>query len=390
MGLESSSPLPATEFSVECADGWGNAVETRPAVDTVALPGSAWIARPDPAGGWIMAVMPSYDRGWNEWLEQQGVDLQALPDGHILLRLGQDGSLAWVAADYSARGVDFVGDALWVWGTNEATSERSLLSVDPVTGAVIAVRPWDLGPSFNRLASARDPAGGAWISAISYRDDALVDQSLYRATTLDTIELVATRTTEDPKQSPSGGLEPLIDGAVAWSLGVDGFEVIEPDGSVRWARSEGFAGASDIDTTLIVSRVPTGFGAGLSVRLEKVALADGASLWTREHQRFVVTESERCGPDDCGLLDLVYPTLRADGGYLLTGRHAYPNSACPRQPLIMAVSATGEAEWAHRVETCGTFSSVAARTAATIEVRGLTWDQSKPGWLGAWTRTFEL
>jgi hypothetical protein len=56
----------------------------------------------------------------------------------------------------------------------------------------------------------------------------------------------------------------------------------------------------------------------------------------------------------------------------------------------MAISADGEVEWAHRVETCGIASSVAVRGGTAVEVWGSTWDPREPRWLGAWTRTFEL
>jgi hypothetical protein len=131
-------------------------------------------------------------------------------------------------------------------------------------------------------------------------------------------------------------------------------------------------------------------GAGEALRLEKVAVADGRTLWTREHRRYEVVEPEHCGSEDCGLLDHAYPVLRPDGGYLLLGGHAYPSSNCIWQPLILAVSADGEAEWAHRVETCGYASRVAFRDESKLEILGVTWPYWGVEAAGAWTRWFEL
>lgn len=378
---------PAPEFEVECADGWGNDVATREALDTVALPAAPWISRPDAEGGWIHVVMPEVEPGWTTWLQEQGIDPSTYPVVHLLLRRDRDGALDWAIADYYIWGTDLVGGQLWALGRDEE-DERWLLVFEPMSGELLDARPWDVGPDYNLLVSARDPAGGAWITAFERREaDNLVDHHLYRATTIDTIELVATRTTEAPSQLPAGRIESLVDGGVTWSTG-DGFEVLDPDGSVRWTRSDGWGSASSADAMLITSRVPTGVGAGEAVRLEKVSLDDGEVSWTREHRRFVPVEPESCGADGCALKELAYAVLRPDGGYLLIGGHAYPSSSCARQPLIMAVSADGEAEWAHRVETCGFAGSVAFREDGTLELLGFTTAANEPA-KGAWLKRFE-
>jgi hypothetical protein len=385
-----SPPLP--EFGVECADGWGNAVETRAVLDTVALPEyPGWTSLPHPVDGWIQVVMPEYLPDWKPWLEAHGIELASIPEVHVLLWIRQDGSLGWVAPDFGIWAVDLVDDELWAlgWDSDDYDS-KSLLIFDPASGELLDSRPWDLGPRYNRFEAARDPAGGAWITAIEDREaDDLVDQSLYRATTIDAVELVATRTTEGPRQAPSGGIVTLPDGAAAWWT-ADGFEVVELDGSVRWTHPDGMGSVSDVDSMLITSLVPTGVGAGSALRLEKVAVADGSLLWTREHRRYEVVEPEHCGSDGCGLIDFAYPILRPDGGYLLIGRHAYPSSTCIGQPLIMAVSADGDAEWAHRVETCGYASRAAFRDESKLELLGITWTHDGSFPAGAWTRWFEL
>jgi hypothetical protein len=389
LGVEPDISPPMPEFAVECADGWGNSVPTRPALDMAALPASGWITEPHPDGGWVHVLLPVVYPAWNSWLEAEGVDPASLPSAHALVRTEADGSLGWVVPQYSIWMLAFVGEELWALG-GHADDEPSLLVFDPASGELLDTRPWDLGPRYNRIAAARDPAGGAWITAIEDREaDDLVDQSLYRAVTIDAVELVATRTTDDPQFTPSGGVQALQDGAAAWWTS-DGFEVVELDGTVRWAHADGNSAASDADSMLIISAIPTGFGPGQSLRLEKVALADGAIQWTREHQRYVVAEPERCRPGDCALIDFVYPMQRPDGGYLLLGGHAYPSNFCPWQPLVMAVSADGEAEWAHRVETCGRAYRAAFRDDTTLEILGLTGLVAEPAWSGEWTRWLEL
>jgi hypothetical protein len=389
LGIEPVITPPTPEFQVECAEGWGNDVETRPALDTVPATAAGWTSLPHPAGGWVHVIFRDFYTAWNQWLEAEGVDPASLPEQHALVWTEQDGSLGWTIPEYQFWSIAFVGDELWALAW-DADDSRWLLAIDPGSGAVVDAREWDLGPRYNWLAAAPDAAGGAWITALEDREeDDRVDQSLYRANTIDTIELVAMRTTDAPRSAPSGYIEGLPDGAAAWGTG-QGFEVIEPDGTVRWTHASGWSTASDADAMLIVSLVPTGFGEGLSLRLEKVALADGALLWTREHRRYVLSEPEQCGPDDCALLDLAYPVLRPDGGYLLLGGHAYPSSTCIWQPLVMAIAPDGDAEWVHRVETCGRVFRAAFREQARVELYGLTGPVDELGWTGAWTRSLEL
>jgi hypothetical protein len=390
---------PEPEFAVECANGWGNAVDTRPALDTDAQPGeAAWLSLPHPDGGWIQVITPGIvpDYGWLQWLDAQGVDLDfiyANRAADILVWIRQDGSLGWALPELWAESVDLVGAEIWAFNGGE------ILVIDPSSGELLDERDWELESHHSVLKAASDPAGGAWVTTIEYRDHPgdLIDQNLYRATTIDAIEFVATRITEDmPGYSGTGGgVVGLPDGAAAWQTAATGFEVIEPDGSVRWTHPDGFWAypddfvfAHDADTMLVTSQVPTGVGAGMALRLEKVSIADGSVLWTREHRRYEVVEPENCGPDECTLTDYAYPILRPDGGYLLVGWHAYPSSTCVGQPLIMAVSADGDAEWAHRVETCGLAFRAALRDESLLEILGVTWTDDFLS--AAWTRWFEL
>ncbi|MFO7561187.1 MAG: hypothetical protein R6X02_00985 [Enhygromyxa sp.] len=378
---------PVPEFAVECAKGWADAVETRPALATEALPGAMWQALPDPAGGWVLLLLPEVYTDWKPWLAAQGVEPSSLPSHHVLARIEDDGSLGWVVPEYSFWTVQRAGDELWALAT-DLQSRAWLLAVDPRSGELIDAREWELEPRFNQLAAARDSTGGAWISTITDLGDNQVEQSLYRAASLHAVELVAIRTTPVPRYRPSGNLHAFDDGAVGWET-AEQLEIIEPDGSVRWSRPGRHWAAGDLDSVLLTSLVPTEVGAGRALRLEKVALADGATLWTREHQRYVVSEPSRCDAEDCALTDFAHPVLRPDGGYLLLGQHAYPSDACPWQPLIMAVSAEGEAEWAHRVDVCGRAYLAAFRDDSKLELLGFTGEVSDWGWTSAWTRWFE-
>jgi hypothetical protein len=89
------------------------------------------------------------------------------------------------------------------------------------------------------------------------------------------------------------------------------------------------------------------------------------------------------------LLNSAYPVLRPDGGYLLVGRHAYPSSTCIGQPLLMAVSADGDAEWAHRVDTCGHAHRVAFREGSRLEVFGDVYAVDRAR-VDGWLRWIEL
>jgi hypothetical protein len=81
--------------------------------------------------------------------------------------------------------------------------------------------------------------------------------------------------------------------------------------------------------------------------------------------------------------------VRPDGGYLLLGYEAYPNADCPTQPWVMAVSAGGEAEWAHRVWTCGSPSDVRFGEDGSVAIAGrsLTGQDAVEG---GWIRRFQL
>jgi hypothetical protein len=401
LGVTPTISPPAPEYDVECAHGWGNAVVTRPAIDTDALPDrpAAWMPHPHPMGGWVMAIMPGFDQGWLPWLAVRGVKIDfsvVQQNVQVLLWIRQDGSLGWAIPEVDVSMIDFVGDEIWALGWHPDFN-TDLFVLNPASGEVLASRNWDQGPGYNMIAAASDPAGGAWITGIKHREtDDLVDQTLYRAIAIDSVEIIATRTTERPKTIPSGGVVALQDGAAAWWTG-DGFDVVEADGSIRWTHSAGlwqypwdFAFAHDANSMLVTSLVPTEFGPGSALRLEKVAIADGSVLWTREHQRFEVVDPEACGPNGCELADIAHSVLRPDGGYLLIGQHAYPSSTCVGQPLIMAVSADGDAEWAHRVETCGSASRAAFRDASKLEILGITWADDESTLTGAWTRWFEL
>jgi hypothetical protein len=388
LGLEFDAELPPPEFAVECAMGWGNTVETRPALDTIALPSVTGDSVPHPDGGWIFVVAPEYQPGWIAWLEKRGVGVSpsTLP-GTMLLHYTDDNDLGWIVSEFVIWNIDLVGEELWAVG-RDRDDQPGLLVFDPATGEQLDAGPWDTELQFNQLEAARDPAGGVWITAIGHgQENGQVEQALYRAKSVDALELVASRHTEDQMYWPSGGIDALPDGAVAWRTEKRGFEIVDPDGSVRWTHPIGTTLASDGDTALVLSRAPTYEGDDVTTLiLENVELSDGTPLWTRQHRRFEVADPENC--HHCMLVDLAYPVLRPDGGYLLVGRAAYPSSSCPGQPLLMAVSADGVAEWAHRIDICGRTAAVAFRDGSKLETLGHTYGETTQ--IDAWRRWFDL
>ncbi|KIG14823.1 hypothetical protein DB30_06276 [Enhygromyxa salina] len=387
LGLDPVRFPPVPEYAVECAAGWGNGIETQPELDTRALPGVPWFAKLHPDGGWVMQLAPpGYRDEWDAWLASNGIVDPVDPIGHPLVRVMSDGAgFGWAVSELSVWSFDFVADELWVVARDLDDQERIAI-VDASSGAILDSRAWQEA-SYNRLLAARDVAGGAWVTTLDDLDDGLVEHALFRVTSLDQIEQLATRTTVNPRTSPSGAVHALEDGAAVWSTG-EGFELIEPDGSVRWARSEGWVGAAQGDTMLVVRRQPTGVGAGRALALEQVSLLTGASIWTREYRRFDVAEPEQCGPEGCALLDYAHPHVRPDGGYLLVGRQAYPSATCSGQPWVMAITSGGDAQWAHRVEICGTAWGLGARPDGSFEILGISKGADEGVSLGGWVRSY--
>lgn len=394
LGVEPDPRLPIPEFEVECADGWGHGLATREPLATVALPDSLWVVEPHPAGGWLFNLILEFHADWLPWLAARGIDTSSYGlegPSMPLVWIDGDGELGWTLPGYNVWGFTVVGEQVWALAGDLELERRSwLLAIDAATGELLDAREWDLDMGYNQIFAATDPAGGAWITAFANLDLDGHDQILIRATSLDALTVITTtrRHARSPF-SPWVSVIPLADGGAAWTLD-EGFEVLAADGSVRWQRPAGAPSAATDDSLLITGIAPTGVGAGQRLWLERASLADGASLWTREHQRWSVAEPQACDADGCALVDAgsgtgtAAGTVRADGGYVLRVQHAWPSAVCSRQPMVLAVSANGEAEWAHRVETCGMLGALAVREQG-IELLGLTrFDGETDG--SAWSR----
>lgn len=384
LDLEPHRNPPAPEFDVTCVDGWGNAIETREASDTIALPGTGFSMRSPADGGWIINVhdVHGWDN-WSEWFAEHQLD-----GDYGLIRVAEDGTTpVWTRTEQIIWLFALIDDDDEVWALAFTEDhEASLQVIDAATGELLVEHPWTSEAKFNAVYPARE-GGGVWITAYIELDDGKLDQVLYRATAPDVLDEFARQTTDDPNQRPFGGLEVLVDGGVAWAP-VIGFDVYDADGVVRWSHQEAWPAASNADSLLAVSRVPTGVGRGRALQLEKLALDDGHSLWTRQHRRFDVVEPELCGPDDCGLNDSGYPQLRPDGGYLVSGTHAYPSATCSGQPVVIAVSSDGEAEWGHRVDVCGFGGALTIFDDGAFEIFGMSINADGTAPLGGWIRRF--
>ena len=372
------------EFPVECADGWGNRAETREALDTLTLPGWPWSLEFPADGGWIAAIHVPHLSGWEAWLESWAIESEA-----PLVRLDADGETPiWARDDIYAWSSELVSGQLWILARDtEGTAMRMIL--DPNTGETLAAWPWTETEAFNQITAAQDPAGGAWITAYDETDEpGTLEAVLFRTTDLAELVEVARRTIDEPGQRPFGNLEPLVDGGVAWRPAGEGFEHLSATGELLWSHAEGAPAASD-ETSILVTSRPAREGGGWALGLEQLALADGSSLWTREHRRFELLAPEDCSEDDCRLVDGAFPRLRPGGGYLVYGYHAYPSSTCATQPVVFAVSATGEVEWAHRVEVCGPAGFLGTRDGA-LEIAGGAYDSTNSRVVKSWVRRFVL
>lgn len=385
LGLEPLVAPPVTDYAVECAEGWGNDAEPRAELDTIALPGAAFLVRFAPEGGWLLTVhggIPGFE-DWERWFERW-----ELSPSSGLIRLDADGETPlWVRTDIGVWSAAYVDGWVWALG-RDGESAPWLWQLEPGTGVESVAHPWDDRDQFNWMFPARDADDGAWITAHVELDDGSFEQILYRATAVDQLVEVARRAQADPGQRPYGGVVVLPDGGAVWSPTGAGFEVLDADGGVRWTRAEGSAGAADADSMVISTRVPTGIGAGRALHLEKVALADGATIWERDYQRYEVVEPEQCGSDECAMLDAGYAHLRPDGGYIIHGSDAYPSSTCRGQPRVMAVSADGDAQWAHRVDACAWTGGLHIFADERIEISGTSSSADGSAPIGAWVRRF--
>lgn len=355
LGIETSANLPAPELEIECHDGWGNNVETRPAIRTVPLPGMTYQAEAHPAGGWI--IVPRWvDPAWAGWFEALGIEV------YSLLWLKEDGeSFGWTLPEgYSASAFAVVGDELWTLGEHHGDGEEDqveLMRFDLDDGSLLESRPWEI-PGFPSIIRATPGQDSAWV--FSSETSATVD-TLYlsRLPTFDTTELVAMRERESIPQFPGATARALPDGGLAWTYGA-GIEVLNNDGSLRWIRDEGTPVAVDDDSLLIASRAPGEDGVPALV-LERSELETGEPMWTRVHQRFALAEGESCTQQSCAPPRLTGVHAQSTDGFLLSGAHPYPSANCPNQPLVMAITGAGEVEWAHRVEVCGYATDVIER-----------------------------
>jgi hypothetical protein len=352
--LDGLHGLPNPEFGVECGQGWGHGVETRAADAIIELPNDFQHVQAHPDGG-LVVLSSSRAQLWSERL---GVEVAE----DALLWVDESAEqLHWLRDDQSYRPPAVVwtedGAQLWVVGW-EPEGPSWMTAIDPGSGETIAqVEAIDPPASWD---PAWPEVGGVWFTMReSFADDHEV-HGLYRMAELGQVEgPLRTRTT--PKTECCGHSVrqyPTPGGGVLWDA-VGRIERLDESGALIWAVEQPHVFALvDDQGSFLLGNVPDGEiddqRGGLT--LERRSLADGSVIWSRVHHRYDFSDTPR--PDDW-LIDFNFGfAARADGGYLVGAGHAYPASSCPRQPSVWAISAEGEVEWAHRVETCGAMSIV--------------------------------
>jgi hypothetical protein len=352
---------PPPEFGVECAGGWGHGVETRAASEVVELPPKGFQdLLPHPQGG-LLLFGNRYDSVWNQrlgvevaedslaWLDDQAKDLRWLRDD---LHYGPPNVV-------SAEGET----ELWVWGYDD---EQSYLSrIEPSTGELLERVVWPDGRPWTTVA-AWPEEGGLWQLTRKSYDDSYDESSAYyvlqRMSSFGTLGPVL-RTFEPPQITSNDGrttflypvgFNPTPGGGLLWENGPR-LESVADDGSTRWVLEEPHTvRVVDKHGGFLLGTIDDGGDPddqqhGLAIQRRK--LDDASLLWTRVHHRYEFAGE----PEPIGWLDDTAWSLtaRAEGGYLVAGGHAYPATSCLFQPIIWAIDINGEAEWAHRVETCG-------------------------------------
>jgi hypothetical protein len=385
--------LPAAEFGVECASGWGHGIETRAASEVVELPNAFQSIRPHPQGG--LLLNPSARESL--WSERLGVEVAQ----QSLAWLDEQAEeLRWLRDDlrYQPPIVVFAeaGTELWVWGYDD---EQSYLSrIEPSTGELLERVVWSTG--LPRAVAAWLEDGGLWqITRESYDED-FEYYELQRMSSFATLGPVL-RTFEAPRVTFEDGtsgvlgvdLHPTPGGGLLWGAGAP-LESLAEDGSVRWVLEQPhtFRVVDEHGGFLLGNFADGELGdqkSGLTIQRRK--LDDGSLLWSRVHHRYEFAGDPE---SDEWLFDTAYSYVaRAEGGYLIAGGHAYPAASCPQQPIIWAIDPNGEVEWAHRVEACGTLIILGHRVEGRVLTLGLSFangDASNGNTDARWLQYFDV
>lgn len=359
--LDGLPEVPPPAFAVECAEGWGHDAELREPSELLELPNAS--GGPPLVTHDGLVFHPSLES--ERWTERLGAEVS---QGSLLAVDERGEQLRWLRDDMSYGRAEVVatdaGEQLWVHGRDG--EGEYIVALDPKTGATIEQVEWpfDLRPK-DPVAAWPEHKGVWFAHRESYTDDEAI-HGLYRMASLGEIE-GPLRTISVPKTECCTWLvrlHPTPDGGILWAI-PGTFERLDETGALLWSADlpHLFLAVDDHDSFLVGGLLadhdsylaegelvdPNNPYQGLA--LERRSLADGSLIWSRTHHRY-----EFGAPPEAGefLHDTQWSHLaRAGGGYLVAGGHSYPAPGCPWQPTIWAISAAGELEWAHRVETCG-------------------------------------
>jgi hypothetical protein len=364
----------------------------------VELPNGFQVLLPHPQGGLLLSTEGSEAL----WSERLGVELAT----HSIAWLDEQAEeIRWLRDDlhYSYPIVVSTKDGtrteLWVWGSNK--EQRYLSRIEPSTGEVLERVAWSEGRP-DVVVAAWPGVDGLWqLTRESYDEDS-ESYVLQRMSSFATLGPVL-RTYEAPHVTYDDGtsgflwsvdLHPTPGGGLLWRDGPL-LESVAEDGSTRWVLGEphSFCVVDEHGSFLLGSVAdggePDDQQNGLAIQRRK--LDDASLLWTRVHHRY-----EFAGEPEPNqwLIDTAWSyTARAEGGYLIAGGHAYPASSCPQQPIIWAIDANGEVEWAHRVETCGDLLVASDRVEGRALVYGFSYangDSSYANIQAQWLQYFDL
>jgi hypothetical protein len=384
--------VPPAEFAVECASGWGHDVETRAASEVVELPnGDCESIFPHPQGGLLLMGFCSK----SPWSERLGVEVTR---DSLAWVDEQAEEVRWVRDDLTYNWLNVVsvegGTELWVWGYGDSPEYVDYLSrIDPSTGELLerVVWPDDL-PTLDVTVAAWPQDGGLWLTTREVHEN-YDDYKLHRMSSFAELGPVV-RTFEGPHVPyedtffiTSPDLHPTPGGGLLFGAGAR-LESLAEDGTARWVLEEPH-GSRVVDEHggFLLGNVTDGEPhdeqAGFAIQRRK--LDDASLLWTRVHHRYELAHEPK--PDEW-LSDSAWSyAARAEGGYLIAGRHAYPASSCPWQPIIWAIDIDGEVEWAHRVEVCGSVRIPTDRVEGRALVlgyshaNGIFYEETQAQWL---------
>lgn len=414
LGIEPSPPLPAPEFAVECAQGWGHGIEGAPASATSAMPGDHARISPHPGGGWLVelslvdAIVPAGTE-WDQWKASHGLV------GNFMWVDQAFTSVHW-SRDYDEAFIDWTlaagDDGPELWTERGTDVGHAIERLDVTTGALLEEQllawPEPAPDHFTSFDLADSWSGqGSWLYAMDSStagDEPRVSTLLRMAEfgELETIHAVEWDTPGFPilrsAATPDDGL--------LWIV-ADTVHAIAGDGSVRWSRQLGAAVAVDAEGGfLVATSVPLDETEQLwALTVERRLVEDASVQWSHTYHRFDLVGDPVIGPfeqtDATYLLAASTGAVARADGYLLFMAGAYPHHSCRVQPMVLALDLDGTVKWGHEVEVCGSMGAmqgqglgqagrwVSMANGGVVIARGTAIDATHESFSASWLRTFQ-